>query len=250
MEQVKIPFFIRLKRAILNPEAYSTFMLEKSRESIKYLLKFLIIFTIIISIAYTYNFYQKGIGETELNLLRDYGFEENYIEQFQKAYEEVNDTYLIIIMFIVNSIALYVTYTLTTLLSACIFGVFGLIIARICGLKLKYASTFNLAVYAITLPTILMAIYMSTNLLFGITIKYFSVAYDAITYIYIITAILMLRADLIKQRIELSKIIKEQEKVREDLKEQEKEPKEKEKEKKKKEEDEPEVEGEPEGNKA
>ena len=247
MEQVKIPFFTRMKRAIFNPEEYSTFMLEKSGESIKYLLKFLIIFAIIVSIAYTYNFYQKGIGETELNLLRDYGFEESYIEQFQKTYEEINDTYLIIIMFIVNIISLYVAYTISNLLSTCIFGVFGLIIARICGMKIKFSQSFNLAVYAITLPSILLAIYMIANLLFGITVKYFAVAYDAITYIYIITSILMLRTDLIKQKIELAKIMKEQEKVREEMKEHDQEQKEKEEEK---EEDNSKEEGEPEGNKA
>lgn len=250
MEQVKIPFFTRVKRAIFNPEAYSNFMLEKTSESIKYLLKFLIIFVILVSIAYTYNFYQEGIGEENINLLREYGFEESDIEKMQIAYEQVNNTYLIIAMFMINTISLYFAFTVSTLLSACMFGILGLIIARICGMKLKFSQTFKLVAYAITLPSILLAIYMIANLLFGITVKYFAIAYDAITYIYIITSILMIRTDLMKQRIELVKIMKEQKKVQEELKEQDDDEDKEEKENKEDKEEGPEEEGEPQGNKA
>jgi len=248
VEQIKVPFFVRLKRAIFNPETYSNFILEKTKEAIKYFFKFLIIFSIIVSIVQTIDFYKQGIGEEQLNILTDYGFEEEYIQEFKGFYEQTNDVYIIAIAFIVNLICSYVIYGISTLLTACVFGVFGLIIARICGIKLKFGKAFNLAIYSITLPTILLAIYMISNILFEIEIKYFSLAYDAITYIYIITAVLMLRADLIKQKIELTKIIKEQEKVKEEAEE-----KEEKKEKKKDEKDEnDELNGdeEPQGNKA
>lgn len=227
MEQIKVPFFVRLKRAIFNPESYSNFILEKTKEGIKYFFKFLIIFSIIVSIVQTIDFYNQGIGEEQLNILRDYGFDEMHIQEVKDFYEQTNGFYIIAIAFIANLISSYVIYGISTLLTACVFSVFGLIIARICGIKLKFGNAFNLAIYAITLPTILLAIYMIVNILFGIEIKYFSLAYDAITYIYIITAVLMLRADLIKQKIELTKIIKEQEKVKEEVKEKEEKKKDK-----------------------
>lgn len=241
-----MPFFSRLKRAIFNPEEYSNFILEKTKESIKYFFKFLIIFTLIVAVAYTYKFYIQGIGEEQVNILSDYGFDETYIEELKNVYENTNDIYIIAITFVASIISVYSSFALSILITICIFSVFGLIIARICGIKLKFGQTFNLTVYAITLPTILLAIYIVSNLIFEITIKYFSIAHDAITYIYIITAIMMLRADLIKQRIELAKIIKEQEKVKEELKEKE----EQKEEKKDETEENLNEEGEPEGNKA
>ena len=62
--------------------------------------------------------------------------------------------------------------------------------------------------------------------------QYFYIVYTTITYIYIITAILLIRSNLIKQQIQLMKIIEEQEKVKEELKQQEEEPKEKKEDKK------------------
>jgi Sec-independent protein translocase protein TatA len=96
---------------------------------------------------------------------------------------------------------------------------------------------------------------MIVNLFTGFTIKYFEIAYNAIAYIYIITAMLMIKSDLIKQQIEVGKIVEEQKKVREEKKEQEnkekedKKPKEDKKEKKKDKEEKQE-EGTPEGNQA
>lgn len=248
MEQIKVPFFVRLKRAIFNPETYSNFILEKTKEAIKYFLKFLIVFSIIVSIAQTIDFYKQGIGEEQLNILRDYGFEEEYIKDVKGFYEQTDDVYIIAIAFVANLTSSYVIYGISTFLTACVFGVFGMIIARICGIKLKYGKAFNLAIYSITLPTILLAIYMVSNIIFGIEIIYFSLAYDAITYIYIITAVLMLRADLIKEKMELAKIIKEQEKVKDEVEEKE----EKKEKKKDKNDENEEVNGdeEPQGNKA
>lgn len=53
MEQKKIPFFVRLKRAIINFDEYRTFSEEKTWTSVKYFLKLMIIFTVIITIALT-----------------------------------------------------------------------------------------------------------------------------------------------------------------------------------------------------
>ena len=61
--------------------------------------------------------------------------------------------------------------------------------------------------------------------------------YIAISYIYIITAILLIKTDVIRKSRELAKIIEEQEKVRQELERQEEERK-KEEEKKEKEKEE------------
>lgn len=90
-------------------------------------------------------------------------------------------------------------------------------------LRIKYKAAYNIAVYSLSLPILLNLIYAVINILTGYTISYFSIMYMAITCIYIITAILMIKADVIKKQMELSKIIQEQEKIKLELERQEEE---------------------------
>ena len=75
-----------------------------------------------------------------------------------------------------------------------------------------------MALHALTLPTILNLIYIIVNLYTGFNIEYFQVMYSAISYVYIITGILMIKADFIKKQLELNKILEEQQKIREEYK--------------------------------
>ena len=52
-------------------------------------------------------------------------------------------------------------------------------------------------------------IYFIVNSFTGFTIKYFEIMYTTVATIYIATAILMIRSDVIKKQIELNKIIEE-----------------------------------------
>ncbi len=67
METKKIPFFIKLKNAIINFDEYKTFSEEKSSLSLKYVLKLVLIFTFIITIALTW----KVINEAN-SLITDF----------------------------------------------------------------------------------------------------------------------------------------------------------------------------------
>lgn len=84
-------------------------------------------------------------------------------------------------------------------------------------MNLNIGKSFNIAVHALTLSLILNMIYIVINTLTGFTIKYFQVMYTAIAYIYIITAIFMIKSDYNKRNIELQKIKSEQEKIRDEL---------------------------------
>ena len=76
---------------------------------------------------------------------------------------------------------------------------------------------YNIAVYSLTLPILLNLIYTVINTLTGYTITYFPIMYTGVTCIYIFTAILMIKSDIIKKQMELSKIIQEQEKIKEEM---------------------------------
>lgn len=157
----------------------------------------------------------------------------------------------------VSLIYLYLAYLIQILLDILLLSVVGYLLSKIVGVKFKYKSIFNMSAYAMTLSILLYMIYIVVNILTGFTIKYFEIAYNAIAYIYIITAMLMIKSDLIKQQIEVGKIVEEQKKIREEKqkeesnKEAKKEDKEKnEKEKKEKDRENNKEDAQPEGNQA
>lgn len=71
-----------------------------------------------------------------------------------------------------------------------------------------------MGIHALTLPIVLNIIYVLINGLTGFVVKYFQIMYTAISYIYIITAIFMIKSDYIKRKIELQKIQSQQAKIK------------------------------------
>ena len=116
-----------------------------------------------------------------------------------------------------------------TAIDALEIAVFGWLTTVITRIKIRYVVIYIMAIYALTLPTILNIIYIIINMFTNFTISYFQVAYITIAYIYLATVIFLLKDDLIKRMQEVEKIKKEQEKVkqeieREDKKEKKEEP--------------------------
>ncbi len=66
-----------------------------------------------------------------------------------------------------------------------------------------------MSVYAITLSLILRTIYVVVTMLTSFEIKYFDVMYVAVAYISLAAAIFLIKSDVIKQHLELMKIIEE-----------------------------------------
>jgi len=73
-------------------------------------------------------------------------------------------------------------------------------------LRLRYKATFSLGAHAITLPVILNLIYVIINTYTGFTINNFQWMYTSISYIYVVVAILMIKTEIINQRIQLIKL--------------------------------------------
>ena len=145
-----------------------------------------------------------------------------------------------IVFFIVLLISLFITLSLIIVLYVFMLSLVGFVLSRIIRVRLKYSSIFNISIYSITLSTILYLIYMVINMFTGFKIIYFDIAYRAISYIYLTTALLIIKSDLIKQNMELTKILQVQKQIREekqkeektdDEEKKEKEPKKKEKKK-------------------
>ena len=133
------------------------------------------------------------------------------------------------IFFIAIFIVLYINNLALVLLDAVLYSLIGYILSGFSRIRLRFSAIYNIAIYSLTLPILLNLIYTIVNTLTGYTIKYFSIMYSAITCIYIFTAILMIKSDVIKKQIELSKIIEEQERIKEEMARKELEKKEEEK---------------------
>lgn len=316
METRKIPFFIRLKNAIVNFDEYKTFSEEKVSVAIKYILKLTLIFTFIIAIALTWKVVQEAniLISNFKNECPEFSFQDNtlviegdnkrlvkgdergyfgFIVDSEKeklsdveeagdyqriiavlkdkiviknvdnietstTYKQLGQSYnfnninknsilqffsgsnmpkMFAIFAAISFVYLYVVYLVQMLLDILLLSVVGYLFSKIIGIRFKYKSIFSMSVYALTLPIILYMVYIVVNLFTGFTIKYFEIAYNAIAYIYIITAMLMIKSDLIKQQIEVGKIVQEQKKIREEKKNEEEQEKEQPKDEKPKKED-------------
>ena len=243
MENSKVSFPTRLKWAIFNPENYDILAIETQKKAFGYLIKLLLIFAFVISIALTiklavsYEDTLKNIDHTIQTIgNNDTSVNPETINQIK----ELPKYEVCIAFFIISTIYLFAVYMISTTIDILLLSILGWFTSRILKVILKYTAIINISVYALTLPILLNAIYIIVNVFTHFEIQYFQIMYNAISYIYVVTAILMIKSEMIKQQQELTKLAEEQKKVKEELekqKEEQEEPKE-EQEKKRKEKDE------------
>ena len=178
------------------------------------------------------------------------------IESFNKEqlinYYNKHKTIFLLITAFTMYIYMFIIYTFNILIDCFAFTLLAYVTAKITRVNLMVSQSFKIAIHSLTLPIILNILYLIVNAFTGFSIKYFSIMYTAITYIYILTIILMIKSDYIRIIGEVKKIEKQQEIIREKL-EEEKKQKEKEDVKKRdreKENEEPKIGNNPEGDNA
>ena len=154
-------------------------------------------------------------------------------EHITNLISKINNIQIYFGVFASIYVYMFLVYTISNFFDILLLTIVGYIVGRIAKVKLKLKSAFSIGVHALTLPIILNIIYILINVLTGFTIKYFGWMYTTISHIYVVVAILMIKTDIIHTQIELAKIIKEQENIKQELKEKDRE---NEKEKKDKEE--------------
>ncbi len=326
----KSNFFKDVWTSIKDFEKYEEFAADKLTRAITYILIITIIFTAIISLAYTYKFfkitqdikdyigenveeisYKDGnlnvsaeegkivieneesiipiiivdtseeankeeymekikMYETGMLLLKDKAIVSNKLlsENEEIYYSNILDTELenkaellellepskltnyYTMFYATMFIYMFFVYFASNIVDAVVLGVLGYLFARIMRLRLRYRATFNIGIHSLTLPIILNLVYIIVNTITGFNIEYFQWMYTSISYIYVVVAILMIKTEIINQKIQLMKLEKIQEKATNEEKEKEEEKdesKEKEKQKKKEEKEDKKEEKEPKG---
>ena len=125
-------------------------------------------------------------------------------------------------------IYVFVIYFLNLLTYVIFVSLFGCIANLMTKLRMRYVAVFNMAVYSVTLSTILYMIYLGVNIFIPFEIKYFEPMYISIATIYLVAAILILKSEAIKKQIEIMKLQEIQNQVRSEMQEKEREDREKE----------------------
>lgn len=168
------------------------------------------------TISYEYDQMLNQVGITEFNkqdLI-------NYISSSQMY----NFYISIFLTIFVYSFAMYL---LTTLSNAVFLAVFGYLVTWIAKIRMRFVAVFNMAVYSLTLSTILNMMYIAINIFVPFTMEYFQVMYVTVAAIYLIAAIFLLKSEYIKRQAELMKLAEAQELVKKELEQKEEEEKEK-----------------------
>ena len=219
----KMNFFQKIWYSISKFEKYPEMAALGVKKSIIYLTELILITCIILTGTYVYYINNSTEFEEDLNLsqkmvkiLTTYSNVEN--EQIEKIFteeiENINPETLIITWEIVFFISLF----LATLIDVFTLSVFGILTCFFAKIKMKYKALFNMSIYALTLSILLRTIYIAITTLTTFKIKYFDVMYIAISYISLAAAIFIIKSNVIKQHLELIKIIEEsKEKIEEKI---------------------------------
>lgn len=168
-------------------------------------------------------------GTSEYNykeLFKEVGITEFNKQQLVEYLKGSNMMPLYLNLFLVLFIYAFVIYFINTVFYIIAISVVGYLATLILKLKIRYVAVFNMAVYAITLPTVLNMLYLIVNAFYRYTISYFDVMYILVASIYMIAAIFLLKSEFNKKQGEVQKIVEVEKEVKEEIKEKQEEKKE------------------------
>ena len=281
-KEIRLSFFRRVKMSVFDFDKYHIIASEGLGRAIMYLVKLILVFALVLSIATIIKFSQLLDKATEYisNNVPNFYFENNQfvldstedvkienheytdflivltnseiysedeIRNFDgivltftknnvlfkqqnstsiiaQSYEELNNTidisqinkdYLVNMasgenaytilanIFAVIFISTFLTYFLTAILDTIALSLLGFIVSRLIKVPFKYGALYSLSISAITLSVILNAIYMVVNMFTGFVIPYFQIMYTLISYVYLIAALLIMRSEIIKKKVQI-----------------------------------------------
>ena len=281
-KEIRLSFFKRIKMSVFDFDKYHIIASEGLGRAMMYLVKLILIFALVISLATLIRFSQLLEKATEYlsNNVPNFYFENNQfvldntedvkienheytdfliiltnseiysedeIRDFDgivltftknnvlfkqqnstsiitQSYEELNNTidltevnkeYLVNIpkgenaytilanIFAVILISTFLTYFLTAILDTIALSLLGFIVSRLIRVPFKYGALYSLSISAITLPVILNTIYMVVNMYAGFVIPYFQLMYTLISYVYLIAALLIMRSEIMKKKVQI-----------------------------------------------
>ena len=281
-KEIRLSFFKRVKMSVFDFDKYHIIASEGLTRAIIYLVKLIIVFALIVSIATIIKFSQlldEGVEYLSNNVPNFYfennsfvldnaedvkienhrytdfliiltnseSYSEDEIKDFDgitivftknkllfkqqnstsintQDYEELNNSidlsqinkeyivnlakgessYTILAnIFAVIFISTFLTYFLTAILDTIALSLLGFIVSRLIKMPFKYGALYSLSISAITLSVLLNAIYMVINMFTGFVIPYFQIMYTLVSYVYLIAALLIMKSEIIKKKVQI-----------------------------------------------
>lgn len=206
-KKIKMRFFKRFMISIKDFDRYIEIAMQKLSNSFGYLFILIILCSIIFGTVMTtksvkdFKENPDKIREQVIKTQETYNIQTD-MAQVDKMLNETTEGGLIVILIIPMILALIVVLSISTLLNVLIISILGYMLSRFMRIPLKFRATFNMAASAVTLPIILNVIYSIVNTYTGFTINYFDLMYNLIAYVYMLVAIIFIRAEIIKKDIE------------------------------------------------
>ena len=176
----------------------------------------------------------SGIQEMKLSDIESvYGKSEFTKQDILNDMNNINMVSLCISLAFTVFLGFFLIFVFMSILDIIILALLSNIIAMLSRVKMKASALVNISIHAMTLPIVLLLVYAIVLLTTGFEIKYFNIMYRGISYIYVFTAIFLIRQNLIKQQIELTTIVQKQQELKKEVEEEKEEkPKEKKEDKK------------------
>lgn len=159
---------------------------------------------------YSYNTLLEGLNLSEFN-------KETIVEFMTDSSKMMSIYATVAVVFFISSLIMYLSNILLNILIISFVGVLATMLLKI---KMRYIAIFNMTVYSVTLTTLLYILYIGVNAFVDYSIPYFDVMYIMVSTIYLLAAIFMLKAEMIKKQIEVQKIIEIQKEVKNEMEEQ------------------------------
>lgn len=246
-------FIKKIWYSITKFEKYPEMAAHGVPRALIYLAELLVIFSVILTTIIAINANKVDeLGETTENLsyiqkfakTLNVNFTETQMQELNEAFSEYDISSINTAFTISSAISIFISYYIKTTVDIITLSIFGMITCFFAKIKVKYRAIFNMSTYAMTISILLSLINEVLLVLTDFRIKYFYIMYISIAFICLAAAIFMIKSDLIKQQIELMKVIEEKKKKayeeesnpkkedkdeKEDKKEQKKEKKDKQK---------------------
>lgn len=214
-EFIKLNFFKKIWYSISKYEKYPEMAALGVKKAMVYFTELILISSIIYTAIYIYyiqnriNYEQEDLSLSQKivrNLVPNQLSENN--ESFDEIATVIN-SYSSGQIIAITGISIFIAFFIATIFDVLILSLFGLVNCFFAKIKINYKAVFNMSIYALTLSIILREIYYAITLLTDFKIKYFDIMYVAISYIILTAAIFMIKSNVIKQHMELMRIMEE-----------------------------------------
>lgn len=211
---LNLKFFKKIWYSITKFEKYPELAALGVKKALIYFTELIVIFCVIYTGSYVYYIEKVATFEEEdlsfsqkviKTMVKETGSENEQINQALEIADNYSGTAMAGSLFI----SAFISFWIAVFLDVFTLSIFGLFTCLIAKIKMNYKAVFNMSIYAITLSLILRAIYVVISMLTSFEIKYFEVMYIAVAYITLAAAIFLIKSDVIKQHLELMKIIEE-----------------------------------------